>query len=312
MPGGALPAATRPESAWAERAHPRRLGTAGPTGARPSLLHLAATLRRRQFDAAVVVHPTARAILACWLAGIPLRAGRASNLWQFGLNHGLAQHRSRNEKHESAYNVDLVVPLGCPPAWEPPRLAPSMATMAAGREALRRAGLGEARPVFVHPGHGGSAVNLPLAGYRALVERLQADGRAVALTLGPGEMALAEEFPPPQAGRFGVVADTPDLGFLQGLLAHGSGFLGGSTGPMHLAAALGIPTVAFFPLLPAMTPRRWGPCGPHTLVVQPADTTCPGRCAGCRRGNCLAAIELGPPLAWLATRADSPPLGGLA
>jgi ADP-heptose:LPS heptosyltransferase len=281
-----------------------------PDGRRPSLLRLAQLIRRGGFAAALLVHPAPRAMLACWLARVPVRVGRASNLWQVFLTHRVVQHRSRNEHHEAWYNRELArawlaaahgqaLLADDDPLPPVPWLRVGPERWAAGRAALDRAGLEGVAPVIVHPGHGGSAVNLPLAGYRQLVDRLLWAGQAVAVTLGRGEAALAEEFPPPQRGRLGFVADVPDLGGLLGVLAHGRGFLGGSTGPMHMAAALGLPTVAFFPLLPAMTPKRWGPVGERCLVVQPADPRCPGRCAACARGNCLAGIDLDRPLAWL-------------
>ena len=345
-----------------------------------SFLSLAKKMRKMAIDAAVIVHPSRRAVLGCFMAGIPIRAGRASNFWMPLLTHRFHQHRSRNLKHEIAYNLELLEPLEPnelhepheplelhephelhelpelhePLELEPPELheplelleppelhelrepsEPSETSRSLrfpqslqspkpieidsfaetphlfsgkesfewGRHTLMKSGFGGRPPAFVHPGHGGSAVNLPVFRYRVLVEKLIDAGFPVIVTFGPGEAGLEKEFPPFYPGRLGFVSEIPDLGRLMGLLACGGAFFGGSTGPMHIAAALGIPTVSFFPLLPAMTPVRWGPSGKLAKVVQPAGIACPGNCRGCSQGNCLSAVDLEESVSWAVLNA---------
>lgn len=233
-------------------------------------LDLVRELRVIKPDAAILVHPAGRAVAACWLARIPLMAGRASNIWQFLLTHRLVQHRSRNEKHEADYNLELLTGLGISPARALPQLYIRENTRAWAAQRLISAGI-QTPPVFVHPGHGGSAHNLPLNRYIELVCGLRGAGLPVIVTLGPAESSLAEAFGPPIPGEFAVIDDAPDAAHLAALLATGLGFAGGSTGPMHLAAATGIHTIAFFPRREAMTPYRWGPLGPLTHVLMPPE-----------------------------------------
>lgn len=293
-----------------------------PKGQRPSLLRLAYMIRQRNFTAAIIVHPAPRAILACWLARVPVRIGRASNIWQVFLTHRIIQNRSRNEHHEAWYNLDLANKwLACKAAAKhqdkfspdqvdlgflnPPLLYVTEIQRNAGRAALRQAGLGETKPVLVHPGHGGSAVNLPISGYRKLVDRLLKRGHQVALSLGPDERNLALEFPPPIPGKFGIIDNAQDLSELLGVISCCKAFFGGSTGPMHMAAALGLFTIAFFPLLPAMTPKRWGPLGKNCLIVQPTETSCPGSCIKCQKHNCLADVDVDSAISWLEDKLNT-------
>ena len=51
---------------------------------------------------------------------------------------------------------------------------------------------------------------------------------------------------------------------------------------MHLAAAVGTPTVSLFCPIPATTPVRWGPRGDESTVLMPHGLTC----ADCRSGIC--------------------------
>lgn len=233
-------------------------------------LDLVREIREIKPDAAVLVHPAARAIAACWLARIPIMAGRALSIWQFLLTHRIVQHRSRNEKHEADYNIDLLAGLGLSPTRPLPQLYISDDTREWAAQRLASAGI-TAPPVFVHPGHGGSAHNLPLDRYVELVFGLRGAGLQVVVTLGAAERSLAGAFGPPSPGEFAVIDDAPDAAHLAALLASGIGFAGGSTGPMHLAAAAGIHTIAFFPRRASMTPYRWGPLGPLAHVLMPPE-----------------------------------------
>ena len=241
-----------------------------PDGVQQPFLDLVREIRSHKPDAAILVHPSGRAIAACWLARIPLMAGRASNIWQFLLTHRLVQNRSRNEKHEAEYNLDLLTGLGFSPPRTLPKLYINNYTKEWAARRLASAGM-TAPPVFVHPGHGGSAHNLPLGRYVELVSGLRGAELPVVVTLGPAERSLAEAFGPPIPGEFTVIDDAPDAAHLAALLASGFGFAGGSTGPMHLAAAAGIHTIAFFPRREAMTPYRWGPLGPLAHVLMPPE-----------------------------------------
>ena len=273
------------------------------------LRRLVCSFRRVAPDAAVIVHPAPRVLLAAWFAGIPVRVGRASNAWQFLLNRPLVQHRSRNERHEYQYNLGLLSGLGLQPPDLSPRLHLRPEAVSAGRALLMVAGWDPATAsatVCVHPGHGGSANNLQPGQYLDLCRRLLDRGRSVVLTFGPGEDALLEVFRGIAHPRLHLITSAPDLEVLAGVLHHVRAFAGGSTGPLHLAAALEKPTVAFFPPRPSMTPRRWGPAGNPALVCIPAVDSCPSRCEGCCHHPCLATIDLAPVVHWLLERTIVP------
>ncbi len=241
-----------------------------PSGKPLAFLDLVRAIRRVSPDAAILVHPSGRAVAACWFARIPVMVGRASNFWQILMTHRMVQHRSRNEKHEADYNLDLLNGIGLTPGPMHPKLYinDNAQKWALGR--LASAGF-SGPPVFVHPGHGGSAHNLPLNRYVELVAGLRAAGVPVAVTFGPEERDLASAFGVQIPGKLAFISDVPDVAHLAALLAAGKGFAGGSTGPMHLAAATGITTVAFFPRRISMTPFRWGPLGPSTHVLMPPE-----------------------------------------
>ena len=60
----------------------------------PDFLKLAKAFKNEKADIIIIVHPAAKVINAAFFAGIPVRIGRASNLWQFMLNDRKHQKRS--------------------------------------------------------------------------------------------------------------------------------------------------------------------------------------------------------------------------
>lgn len=227
---------------------------------------LAGELRAQGYDAAIVLYSTARIGWALLRAGIPYRLAPATKLAQFLYNRRLTQRRSRSEKPEYAYNEDLVahylreagttVLRGAPPF-----LSFDDAEIAGLRRAFCAAhGIDERRRlVFIHPGSGGSARNLEPAQYAALGAALtSADGHHLVISAGPGELERAHAL----SALLGacphmVYASTEGLRRFAMHLAFADLFVGGSTGPLHIAGALDRPTAAFYPRRRSATALRW-------------------------------------------------------
>ena len=77
------------------------------------------------------------------------------------------------------------------------------------------------------------------------------------------------------------------------LLAELTVFVSASTGPMHMAAALKIPTVSLFCPIRVCSPVRWGPIGNNSRVLMPDVPQCE-RCTAerCRYYNCMDLITV--------------------
>jgi ADP-heptose:LPS heptosyltransferase len=154
------------------------------------------------------------------------------------------------------------------PALVPPRLVVPPAADRAGKRLLEVHGVTPECPfVAVHPGSRGSAAHWPEAHYTELATALRGAGMQVVVT------GIAEETDRCRrvAGESGVsLAGRTDLPTLGSILSRACLLVVGSTGPMHLAAALGTPVVAIFSPLPSQAPDRWGPLGDRHTVIQPA------------------------------------------
>jgi ADP-heptose:LPS heptosyltransferase len=146
--------------------------------------------------------------------------------------------------------------------------------------------------VVVHPGATAPARTLAPEVWRAVVEHLAHDGRSVLVTGSREERGLTAAVAGHQSGVLDIGGRTtfPALGHL---LAGAAAFVGGNTGPMHLAAAVSTPTVAVFP--PTVPLDRWRPWRvPHVVL---GDQGVP--CAGCRSQSCplpeqVCLAEVGP------------------
>lgn len=255
-------------------------------------------LRAEHFDAAVLLHfraPLARLLAR---AGIRRRYGPLSkpSSWLL-LNRGSWQHRSRGGRHEMDFNLDLLARVTgvAAPRDAEPRLHLGAAQLEIGR-AFRRQRAPEARVVaFVHPGSGGSALDWEPARFAAVAGQLAAQpGWRVFVTGhggdGPAVLAMQAAGLDP---RVEVLLDMYALREFLGVLSSGDVFLGPSTGPLHLAGALGLGVVGIYPPVPAMSPRRWGPRSRWNRVLVPA-VACPGRHAclleRCPLHNCLGDV----------------------
>jgi len=120
------------------------------------------------------------------------------------------------------------------------------------------------RPVvLVHPGGGWGAKRWPADRYGAVVEEFARRGCVVLVNAGPGEERLAGDVVTAARGHGTVVACT--LEQLIGLTRRVSLVIGGDTGPMHLACALGKPVVAIYG---PTDPKRNGPYGSAFRVLR--------------------------------------------
>jgi lipopolysaccharide heptosyltransferase I len=87
----------------------------------------------------------------------------------------------------------------------------------------------------------------PLRHFAALADLLLADGRfEVLLTWGPGQFDVVEEVLSLMRRKASVAPEMPDLKHYAALVARCALFIGGDTGPMHIAAAMGTPVIAIF------------------------------------------------------------------
>lgn len=253
-----------------------------------------------QAEAIVHVFPRAAIAWAAWRQGIPKRVGTARR-WYHTLTCTDRPRVSRrySGKHEAALNFALLAPL-LPPPLRAIVEAPTWEFLLQYRARLRASGSlppavrvrldGYAPLVVLHVGTAGGAPQWPLAYWAEVAHYLQAAFPRIGLVLtGTAaesvRLAQLRALRPPL--RWIDLSGQLDLAGLVALLGQVHLVIAGSTGPLHIAAAVDTPTVGIFPATAAMGPWRWRPLSPYSQVVggTPLCTRCTA--PACR---CLAQI----------------------
>jgi heptosyltransferase I len=117
--------------------------------------------------------------------------------------------------------------------------------------------------VMLNPGAGWGAKQWPAERYGYVAKQLAEDGFKTLINSGPGEKNLAQAVEATSGGAAEEIACS--LTQLIALTRRASLFIGGDTGPMHLAAALRIPVVGIFG---PTDPARNGPFGTRSIVLR--------------------------------------------
>lgn len=228
-------------------------------------------LRQVRLDTAVIVYPRPAVAWACRRAGIPRRMGTAYR-WYSGLfTHRMPVHRNTSGRHELELNFELIQPLEVSYRQEIPRVAVSDQDRGTALETLKQRGLSDrVQIVVVHPGSRGSAGNWSPEQYGTCIAVLSGEGIKVVVTGGPEDQETVNRCLAalPRDSVVNLCGRTT-LRQLAALLSEASALVSGSTGPMHVAAAVGTPTVSLFPHDRAMSPTRWGPRGNRAEILQP-------------------------------------------
>jgi len=237
---------------------------------------LATRLRAERYGRALIMPRTWKSALAPFLAGIPQRTGFVGEM-RFGLVNDLRRgERALPRMVDRCAALALPKDAGLPADYPLPRLDVAPAEIGAWRQRL---GLGSARPVAAFaPGAVGPSKRWPAASYAEAARRLADQGFAIWILGGPGERALAEEI---RAGSDKVRDLTgPDLRNAILALSAADVAVSNDSGLLHVAAALGTPSIGIFG---PTSPWHWAPLNPLAAVVEPTTEV---SCRPCHKPTC--------------------------
>ena len=299
FPGARLTALVRPYAKEIVQNHPA-VDAVELLEEGQGLFGLAERFKALKPDVFIALYPRPRQVLAAWVAGIPTRIGTAFRWYSFGFNEKVRVHRSASDRHEVEYNLDLVQPLGIKPVPEKIQFPLTRDERGFAEDLLKEKGIKPKEHfVVVHPGHKGSALHWKPERYGQLAGQLcRMRGLRVVITGGPDETDLVSQVTAQLSGlapgqKPVLLIGEVGLRQLAAVYERADCFLSGSTGTLHLAAAVGTPTVALFGTLPTTTPIRWGPWGNKATVLLPQNLECPDCLAGtCRRHDPMDAISV--------------------
>jgi heptosyltransferase-2 len=204
-------------------------------------------LRPRRLAEAWLVPNSLRSAMAALVAGARERIGYDTDARGLLLTHRVPP--PPRTCHQLRDYDPLLASRGIAPDLGPPRIVPSPAALEAARRALEQA-LGrppETPPILLAPGAAFSwTKRWPASRFGELARAIAARGVSCGIVVGPGEEGLAGEVTSAAGISLPVLGASLNPEQLAALFSLARLLVGNDSGPMHLAAAVGTPVVAFF------------------------------------------------------------------
>lgn len=253
-------------------------------------------LRKKKYDAAVHFYNEFPYALATLLAGIPIRIGdRAKIIFGWMYNYGIWQNRKDLTKHQVEWNIQLLKPLGLTQPDPPPkmRLEISQEQKAFLNNFLIEHQINSKDLVIgINPGIGRTSRTWMPERYAFVADYAAKNlGARIIITGTEKERKATDEILKKchQPNIIDLVGKT-NLSQLIAVMSRYDVFTSVDTGPLHIAAALGIPTVAIFPAK-SLKPTEWGPWQTQHIIARKAQS-CLRRCfpPKCHFDDCVRAI----------------------
>ena len=242
-----------------------------------SPLPTAEDLRAAGYAAAVVTWATFTTAAVPALARIPVRVGQARRLYSplFTKRVTVRSELGDRTTHWTQILLDYARALGCDDPVAQPAFVPTAEDRAAAETLLRERAI-EGPFALLHPTRGLSAQRerWPAAGFIALARALrERDATPLLVTGAAGDATIAGTIAR-DAGAVSIAGATT-IGTYAALAERARYVVAMDSGPMHVAAAVGAPTVGIF-ALQSDEPDRWAPLGPRTAVVRAVYPCPPG------------------------------------
>ena len=272
-------------------------------------LKLARVLRRKKFDKAFLLQNAFDAALTAWLAGIPERIGYKRDYRSLLLTKAISVKRNVAGEHQVYYYLNLLKEAGIKPVTAEPYIYLSDEEREHARALLN---LSPITPhplpitpypsplIGINPGATyGSAKRWPAEHFAGLILRIinELDGRAIIFG-SPAEVEIADEIVK-QLGTQNSelkthilnMTDRTNLRELAALISECDAFVTNDSGPMHIAAALHVPTVALFG---STDSAATGPFGDGHKIITKKLSCSPCLERECPEGHLKCMTEISP------------------
>jgi lipopolysaccharide heptosyltransferase II len=222
-------------------------------------------LRRSRYDVVLDLHGGPRASWLTWASRAPRRIGYSGEGRAWAYTDQVPRARTLQPRHSVENQWDILAALlqdpGAPdPQRDPVEMVEAPEAARQMEQWLAREGLQPPlRPIVIHVSAGNAFRRWPLSAFVELVVRLSSSSpeRRIILTSGPSEAAAADavvravrEQMPTQPDAVRTCGDTT-LDQLRSLIARSALYIGGDSGPLHVAATTSTPIVGLYgPTLP--------------------------------------------------------------
>ncbi len=254
-------------------------------------------INAKKFDTCVVVNPTLKISLMMFLAGVTNRVGTGYRWYSFLFNKKVFEHRKHAEKHELEYNVNLLNKIGISSKdiSNDIKFHLQIDEVSSSRinSILIENGMKPGNKIVIfHPGSGGSSVDLPKDKLIELTRRINnLNNVTIIVTGSKSESGLCKEFEISESVI--NLSGQLDLSLLKSMINKADLFISNSTGPMHIAAALGVHVIGFFPKILSCSQKRWGPYTEKKSIFIPTIDCSNCTREQCEKLDCMNSIDIG-------------------
>ncbi len=245
-----------------------------PDKTEKSFWELVREIKQFKLSHAFMVLPNEKLNYALFVAGVKYRVGVGHKLYQFlTFTKYVDRKKYIPLRHEADYCLDMIRKIGI----QVQSMFPEIHLTEIEKvkvDALRKKHLSiNQKLIGINISSGNSAPNLNQSEYKKLISLLNKNPNykiAVMDNNVPKEVDNIDNVLYPNKGN--VLRDSIiNLASLDLLISN-------STGPMHICAALTVPTVSLFCPLTACSPKLWGPLGNKSEIILPAQTYCDTQC----------------------------------
>ena len=233
-------------------------------------------LRKLKLTYAFMLLPDERLNYLLFLAGIRNRIGVGHKIYQMIAFSRYVDRKKYNPlKHEADYNLDMLHKIGIEAKDNIPEIFLSKEEEEKASKFRKKVLDSSGKLVGVNVSSGNSAPNLKPEEYKKLIDRLLKDSEL--------KIAVMDKEVPQIIDNIESVIYPNRNNDLRSSIINFAALdilISNSTGPMHLAAALKIPTLSLFCPLTACSPKLWGPIGNYSEIILPSEVYCGSHCPG--------------------------------
>lgn len=224
-------------------------------------IKLSKILKKYKFDLSISAFIDTNLGVSLFLSGIKKRVAPATKIAQIFFNKRVLQRRSRVQKSEFEYNIDLlrsIFPEINLNFKKPVLEIPQLKKEEIFSKFKAKFGLDDKKIVAFHPGFGGSSdANLSLDEYLTLAKSIKDKNVTIVFTFGPDDEKALDFFRENLDFKAVIFKSNLSLYDFCALLSSFSLFVSTSTGTMHLAGCVDTPTFSFFGSSLFASEKRW-------------------------------------------------------
>ncbi len=221
------------------------------------------------YNSVYIIYPRFSIAFLMFISKIKKRIGTAYRWYSFLFNKKIKIHRKYNEMHEADYNLKLAEDIIGVKKAVRLFLYLNDTELNFAKNYLSKKGI-KTDFFIVYPGGAGSAKNLTSDNYTEIIDRMQMlfPDKDILIASGKNEQDKITYIYEKLKNKKNVFTMTENLSIreLASIIKFSKIFISGSTGPMHIAAALNVKTISFFPEK-GVSPVRWGPLGNISEII---------------------------------------------